>query len=304
MGTNPVACTATDVGGNVGNGAFNITVSDDEDPTIVPLPDLMLDNDPGLCSAVATFAPTFGDNCPGATVDCVLPSGTAFPVGTSPVTCTVTDAAGMQVSDSFDVIVSDVEAPVVDAPDSVADNDPGLCSAVVDFTPTASDNCAVVGPIICVPPSGSVFPVGATPGLCTADDAAGNQGSDPFTVTVNDAEPPVLTCPADIEIDLLPGAQSDNVYFDDPLVGDNCPIAALPVCDPASGEVFPAGTTPVDCTVVDDAGNPAGCSFTVTLNAVSVLEVPTLGPLGLAALVLLLAGLAIRAMRMAGARPE
>ncbi|MGE0639272.1 MAG: HYR domain-containing protein [Thermoanaerobaculia bacterium] len=304
VGTNPVACTATDAGGNVGNGGFNVTVSDDEDPTIVPLPDLMLDNDAGLCSAVATFSPTFGDNCPGATVDCVLPSGSAFPVGTSPVTCTVTDAAGMQTSGQFDVIVSDVEAPVVDAPDSVADNDPGLCSAVVSFTPTASDNCAVVGPISCVPPSGSAFPVGSTPGLCTADDAAGNQGSDPFTVTVNDVEPPVLICPADIELDVPPYATGGTVDFDDPVGSDNCPGLADPICDPASGTFFPVGTTTVDCSVEDASSNPASCSFDVTLNELSVLEVPTLGSLGLAALMLLLAGLAIRAMRIRGVRPR
>src|SRR6185295_2025074 len=38
--------------------------------------------------------------------------------------------------------------------------------------------------VICVPPSGSPFPVGATPVQCTARDASGNSASCSFTVTV------------------------------------------------------------------------------------------------------------------------
>lgn len=302
FGLSPVACTATDDGGNVGNGGFNVTVFDDENPTIQPLPDLALDNDPGLCSAVATYTPIFADNCPGAAAACVPVSGSTFPVGTSPVVCTVTDGGGLQASDSFNVAVTDVEAPVVTAPDSTVNNDPGLCSAVVTFTPSAVDNCAVVGAITCVPPSGSVFPVGVTPGSCTADDAAGNQGSDPFNVTVLDVEAPVLTCPADIELDLPPQSQGQNVDFDDPLVADNCPGSGAPLCDPASGDLFPAGTTTVDCSASDASGNEGTCSFSVTLNSVSVLEVPTMSPAGLGALGLALAALALLALRRRSAR--
>jgi len=69
-------------------------------------------------------------------------------------------------------------------------NDPGQCSAVVNFAmPTATDNCPGAT-IVTSPSSGSVFPVGATPVTVTATDSAGNTSTRSFTVTVLDAEAP------------------------------------------------------------------------------------------------------------------
>ena len=49
-------------------------------------------------------------------------------------------------------------------------------------TPTASDNCSAT--VACVPPSGSMFPVGTTTVTCTATDTAGNTATCSFPVTV------------------------------------------------------------------------------------------------------------------------
>jgi hypothetical protein len=84
----------------------------------------------------------------------------------------------------------------------------------------------------------------------------------------------------------------------DPLVADNCPNPGAPTCVPPSGSLFPGGeTTPVNCSALDASGNPGTCSFTVTLNLVSILEIPTASTWGLAALALLLAGAAFLALR-------
>jgi hypothetical protein len=136
------------------------------------------------------------------------------------------------------------------------------------------------------------------PITCTATDGAGNQTSDAGSVTVNDFEAPVLTCPADIVEDLPPGVPSGPVTWSDPLVADNCPNPGAPTCVPPSGTEFTGGTTtPVNCSVTDASGNPAACSFTVTLNLVSILEIPTASGLGLAALALLLAAAAFVVLR-------
>src|SRR5207244_1646598 len=37
------------------------------------------------------------------------------------------------------------------------------------------------------------------------------------------------------------------------------------VCYPASGSAFPVGTTPVNCTATDLAGNSSSCKFKVTV---------------------------------------
>ncbi len=61
---------------------------------------------PGASSTVVTFpAPVVGGTCTAVTVACVPASGDAFPVGTSNVVCTGTDASGASATCNFDVTV-------------------------------------------------------------------------------------------------------------------------------------------------------------------------------------------------------
>jgi hypothetical protein len=85
--------------------------------------------------------------------------------------------------------------PVITCPaDIVVPNDPGLCSAVVSYDiPVAVDNCPGAT-VSCTPPPGSVFPKGTTSVSCVATDSGGATGTCGFTVTVNDVEPPKVTC--------------------------------------------------------------------------------------------------------------
>jgi len=80
----------------------------------------------------------------------------------------------------------DTTAPVLTVPESVIVIDlitspPGQA---VTFEVTASDVLDPAPSIVCVPPSGSVFPPGTTLVTCTATDAAGNHSSRQFPVTV------------------------------------------------------------------------------------------------------------------------
>ncbi len=292
-GTTTVTCS--DTSGRT--ATFDVTVVDQQPPSLTA-PDLAVDNDPGLCSAVVAFAVTPSDNCPGVgSPVCTPPPGFAFPVGVTAVTCTATDAAGNVGSDDGAIAVSDVEPPTLTPPNVVVGNDPGLCAATVAFTPAVSDNCPGSS-ASCVPPSGSSFPVGVSPLACVATDASGNSTNGAGSVAVNDVEPPVITCPADIELDLPPGSTGQNVAYDPPTVSDNCGVVYD--CQPPSGDVFPAGQTPVTCTAQDPASNTAQCGFLITLGALTVLEVPTVSSLGLLALALLLAAAAFVALRRSG----
>lgn len=79
---------------------------------------------------------------PSATQTAGLPSGSTFPVGTTTNTFEITDGSGNTSTCSFDVVISDVEAPVLNCPDVTVDNDPGLCEAVVNYAvPEGIDNC-------------------------------------------------------------------------------------------------------------------------------------------------------------------
>jgi hypothetical protein len=113
--------------------------------------------------------------------------------------------------------------------------------------------------------SGSAFPVGTNTVVCTATDACSNSVSTNFTVIVNDTEKPTAICPANVVQGNDPGLCSAVVSFNIPSNWDNCGIANV-VATPASGSVFPVGTTPVAVVVTDIHGNTNACSFTVTVN--------------------------------------
>jgi HYR domain-containing protein/FG-GAP repeat protein len=57
-------------------------------------------------------------------------------------------------------------------------------SRVVSFSVGVSDLCDPAPALVCVPPSGSVFPLGTTQVTCTATDASGNQTVCTFDVVV------------------------------------------------------------------------------------------------------------------------
>jgi len=198
-------------------------------------------------------------------VVCSIASGTAFPVGTTTVTCTATDACGNSASTNFVVTVNDTEPPAVTCPATVTQpNTPGLCSAVVTFNPVATDNCPGPVTVTTLPASGSVFPVGTTPVLVTAVDSHNNTNTCVFNVVVQDAEAPSVTCPAPV-VKLVPqGYTSASVTFPPPAVSDNCGLFSYLV-SPGSGSVFPIGTNTVQVTAWDAGNNTNTCAFTVAV---------------------------------------
>ncbi len=80
--------------------------------------------------------------------------------------------------------VPDTTPPVLECPPGVhvTTRTPG--GGVVEFTVTATDETDPAPSVVCLPASGSFFPRGTTNVICTATDAAGNQASCVFPVTV------------------------------------------------------------------------------------------------------------------------
>ncbi|MFN0059197.1 MAG: multicopper oxidase domain-containing protein [Planctomycetota bacterium] len=111
-------------------------------PEITCPADIMTTTDPGLCSAVVTFAPVATDNCGEPTVVCVPPSGSAFPKGTTTVTCTATDNDGLTAECTFELTVIDDEPPVVTSSVDVSMLwPPNHFMRNVGLSVTATDNC-------------------------------------------------------------------------------------------------------------------------------------------------------------------
>jgi hypothetical protein len=150
--------------------------------------------------------------------------------------------------------------------------------AHVDFTVTGNSN--VDGRLLanCTPDSGSLFPVGTTTVTATVKDTAGQSTTTSFTVTVtgNDATPPQITIPTDITTHATT-ATGAIVHFTasaSDLVSGPLPVT----CVPASGSLFPIGTTLVQASATDAAGNTAHASFLVTVTVPQVAEEETRAP--------------------------
>ncbi len=105
-GTTTVTCTATDASGRTSNCSFTITVTDNQSPSITCPPNQSASAISPSGAAVTYPAPTVTDNCPGASASCNPVSGSTFPVGTTTVTCTATDASARTATCSFPVTVT------------------------------------------------------------------------------------------------------------------------------------------------------------------------------------------------------
>jgi hypothetical protein len=267
--------------------SFTVTVNDAQGPTInCPTQPVTANTAPGLCKANVSFNVTATDNCsPSVSVTCQPASGSEFHKGTTTVNCTASDSQNNQSQCSFSVTVSDNENPQLACPaNKTQNNDPNQCGAVVNYAnTTATDNCPGVGTPTCSPASGAFFSTGTTTVTCNVKDAANNMASCSFTVTVNDTQPPQITCPANITQGTDANQCQAVVNYPAPTVTDNCTAPSSSttakkkqqtaagsgftvICTPPSGSAFAKGVTTVNCTVADASQNQSSCSFTVTVN--------------------------------------
>ena len=183
-GAHDVVLTASD-GEASAQCTGRVTVVDAARP-VVECPASQVVDSCSPAGASATFTPRATDNCGAPTVTCSKVSGSSFPVGTTPVTCTAQDTAGNTSNCSFDVTVrGDGTPPVLACPTApVVVNTCATAGATATFSVTATDTCGAAPTVTCSQASGSTFPVGTTPVTCTAQDASGNTSSCAFNVQV------------------------------------------------------------------------------------------------------------------------
>lgn len=241
-----------------------VTVEDQTPPALTCPDDIFMDNDAGVCGATVSFEATATDNCSTPSITYSTDPGSMFPVGLTAVMAIATDDAGNADTCSFNVTVTDAEAPVVTCPENVMlNNDPGQCGAVATFSASADDNCSVDA-ITYDHDSDSFFDAGSTMVEVIAADPAGNADTCSFYVIVTDTEAPDANCPDDITVGNDAGECGAVVNFDlSPL--DNCE-GVTAVADPASGSMFSLGMTAVTVIATDASGNADTCGFNVTVN--------------------------------------
>jgi hypothetical protein len=179
-----VICVAYDSQFNPAVGVFFVTVSGGA--PVLTLPQDITADATSPAGAAVTYAVSATDE---GVVTCNPASGSTFPLGTTAVLCTATNATGTS-SGTFNVTVLDGSGPVLNIPDGITAEATNANGATVTWSASATD--AIDGPvaITCTPASGSQFPLGATIVSCSASDSLGQESNGTFFVTVLDTTPP------------------------------------------------------------------------------------------------------------------
>ena len=270
-----------EIGGTVtikNNGANTVSIS--------PPPDIMLPNDPGLCTRdITNVIPT-----PATVSGCLNPgppsaSGThpfnIYQVGTTNITWSVTDAAGNTATAIQKVIISDIETPTITVfPQNVtvtcADDVPAASIGSV----TATDNCSVVvshvGDVISNQTCANRYTLTRT---YKATDASGNSVSRSQIITVNDNVPPEINGLSTSKQILAPPNHKMQEVTVNYSILDNCNNSPSYTFNVSSNEPVNGtgdGDTDPDWQIIDDhkinlraerAANGDGRIYTITVTA-------------------------------------
>ena len=316
VGTTTVVWTVTDLAGLTTTCTIEIVITDDEAPTIdCSAIDVTQDADAGACTytEVGTgFDPTFADNC-SATIENDFNNGASlagedFPVGTTAVVWTATDPAGLTATCTIEIVITDVETPVisclddfdynlVDPNDCFADIDTSIvdildaCTSEADMSLTIMVQLETSPGIFAAPaaetisivhnPATDEFDITATnlrTGLnlvtLTAEDENGNSTTCTFYITVNDLFGPVInSCPADITVTAGEGECEVAVSWTPPAISDPCDAFTFTASHNPNDLFAVDSTTTVTYVAMDPAGNVTTCSFDITVEGDCPLDI-------------------------------
>jgi hypothetical protein len=160
----------------------------DTTPPVLSLPADKLVEATSSAGATVAYTVTASDDAdPTPTVTCKPPSGSTFPLGSTTVSCTATDASGNSATGLFTITVVDTTPPTLTLPANKVVDATGPGGAAVSYTATATDTVDSSPAVTCTPPAGSVFAVGTTTVSCTATDGSGNSSHGSFTIKVKGA---------------------------------------------------------------------------------------------------------------------
>ena len=187
-----------------------------------------------------------------------------FPLGTTTVTWTATDAAGNEAAATQRVLVQDTTPPAIEDPPALsleAGSAAGYDTAAPGqalVPPSASD---AAGPAAVSGDAPPTLPIGRTVITWTATDDAGNEAAAVQAADVSDTTPPSLEAPADV---VAEASSPDGTPVDigSPVATDAVGVASVASDAPA---LFPIGDTIVNWTAIDSANNTATAPQRITV---------------------------------------
>ena len=192
-----VNCSATDTANNTQTSSFVVSVVDTTAPIIEARVNVVKEATSASGAVVTYISPNSTDAVDrDVTATCSPLSGTTFALGTNLVNCNITDShLNVAIQTSFNVIVEDTTAPVIDAHSDVTEEATSPDGAIVTYTaPNSTD--AVDGDVTatCSPLSGTTFALGTNLVNCNITDSHGNAADQTsFDAIVEDTTPPEIT---------------------------------------------------------------------------------------------------------------
>jgi hypothetical protein len=207
----------------------DFSLDDDSDPTLPASKQFE------LAAGQYLYRLTSGAAAPWAITDirCTDPDGGSVP-GPAGNDLIVDLDAGETVSCTFELTKADTEPPALTLPASFTVDATSTAGAMVTYAASASDDIDPSPTVTCGPPSGSLFPIGATVVNCTATDEAGNSAQGSFTITVRGAGAQITALIAKTE-----------AFVDSHLIE-----AALKTTLRAASQALAAGRKPVACAAM------------------------------------------------------
>lgn len=278
MGTTSVIWTATDAAGNSATCAQQVIVRDNNVPSIVCPASLAVNTNSGCTYTGSIGSPTVSDNCTNSgSIVIANNAPVSFPIGNTSVIWTATDESGNIATCTQLVIVTDIEAPIINCPAALSVGTNNGCTYVGTIgTATASDNCTTNNNIVISNDAPSFFPLGTTIVTWRAVDVAGNSVTCTQTISVSDNDPPIISCPSNLTV----GTNNGCAYtgsIGTATATENCTASGSIVITNNAPVTFPVGNTTVTWTATDSAGNSSTCTQIVTVvdNTAPSLSCPT-----------------------------
>ena len=211
------------------------------------------------------------DSTPGP-ITCSPALNSTFPIGTTTVTCQITDSDDVTstVSATFRVTVNDTDLALTGAPSDITVGAAGPSGTAVTYTaPSAVDEDAGTPAVSCTPASGSTFPIGTTTVTCGAADGDDTPTAvtATFRVIVGDSDLALSGIPANVTVQATT-AGGAAVGFFPPTAVDEDATAPSVTCDHGSGSLFPVGTTTVTCQTTDGDDTPSTVTATFQVTVI------------------------------------
>ena len=261
------SCAATSAGGAAAPVSTPVLKVDNLPPVFAGVPAAITQAATGLTGALVTYtAPTAADTFSGvspAGVSCTPVSGSTFAIGSTPVNCSVSDIAGNTNSVGFIVSVADQTPPVVSYQITPAAPASGWYVTAPTVAWSVSDaESAILSKVGCSP-----IPVNGLGLSCSATSSGGTTGPVLTPVINIDAIAPAFVGVPTAFTQAATSLAGAVVSYTAPTATDSLSgISAAGVsCAPASGTAFAMGSTTVNCSVKDNAGNSNSAGFVVSV---------------------------------------